>query len=128
MALASPSMPGPMTGLPSKLRALLLFFVVACAGSPPAAPPAPPPDPPATAKPAPAPIAEARDAGPKPAPWPYQAPVVVRSSNGMVVSDNAAATKVGRDVLASGGNAVDAAVALAFALAVTYPTAGNIGG
>jgi gamma-glutamyltranspeptidase / glutathione hydrolase len=46
----------------------------------------------------------------------------------MVVSDDAIATKVGRDVLASGGNAADAAVALAFALAVTYPTAGNIGG
>lgn len=46
----------------------------------------------------------------------------------MVVSDNALATEVGRDVLASGGNAADAAVALAFALAVTYPTAGNIGG
>ena len=46
----------------------------------------------------------------------------------MVVSDDGNATKVGRDVLASGGNAVDAAVALAFALAVTYPAAGNIGG
>ncbi len=46
----------------------------------------------------------------------------------MVVSDDALATEVGRDVLASGGNAADAAVALAFALAVTYPTAGNVGG
>jgi gamma-glutamyltranspeptidase / glutathione hydrolase len=69
------------------------------------------------------------DAGPKAAePWPYQAPVVVRGKNGMVVSDNAIATNVGRDVLASGGNAADAAVATAFALAVAYPTAGNIGG
>jgi gamma-glutamyltranspeptidase/glutathione hydrolase len=46
----------------------------------------------------------------------------------MVTSDNALATKVGREVLASGGNAADAAVATAFALAVTYPTAGNLGG
>ncbi len=46
----------------------------------------------------------------------------------MVVSDNAVATKVGREVLAAGGNAADAAVATAFALAVAYPTAGNIGG
>jgi len=46
----------------------------------------------------------------------------------MVVSDNGPATLVGRDVLAAGGNAVDAAVAVAFALAVAYPTAGNIGG
>jgi len=46
----------------------------------------------------------------------------------MVVSDNTIGTNVGRDMLASGGNAVDAAVATAFALAVAYPTAGNIGG
>jgi len=46
----------------------------------------------------------------------------------MVASDATLATKVGVDVLAAGGNAVDASVALAFALAVVYPMAGNLGG
>jgi gamma-glutamyltranspeptidase/glutathione hydrolase len=46
----------------------------------------------------------------------------------MVVSASAIASQVGREVLANGGNAVDAAIATGFALAVTYPTAGNIGG
>ena len=52
----------------------------------------------------------------------------VRSSTGMVVSDHWLASKVGRDVLAAGGNAVDAAIATGMALAVTHPVAGNIGG
>jgi gamma-glutamyltranspeptidase/glutathione hydrolase len=52
----------------------------------------------------------------------------LRSDNGMVVSATAVASEVGRDVLRNGGNAVDAAVATAFALEVTYPFAGNIGG
>lgn len=46
----------------------------------------------------------------------------------MVVSAHPAATKVGLDVLKKGGNAIDAAIAVQFALAVTYPVAGNIGG
>ena len=48
--------------------------------------------------------------------------------HGMVVSQNDLASRVGADVLAEGGTAIDAAVATAFALAVTHPTAGNIGG
>ncbi len=52
----------------------------------------------------------------------------VRARHGMVVTRERHATEVGRKVLESGGNAVDAAVAIGFALAVTHPSAGNIGG
>ncbi len=113
-----------------------VFFFLAAACSPA---PAPVPTPPPTTS-TPAPIttpsaissAAVADAGAAPAKtagvWPYTTPVVVKGSHGMVVTDNAVASKVGSDVLASGGNAADAAVATAFALAVAYPTAGNVGG
>jgi gamma-glutamyltranspeptidase/glutathione hydrolase len=52
----------------------------------------------------------------------------VYSKTGMVAAQNDVAAKVGAQVLADGGNAVDAAVAVGFALAVTLPRAGNIGG
>ena len=52
----------------------------------------------------------------------------VPSRDGLVVCTSAPACDAGASVLASGGNAVDAAVATAFALAVTHPSAGNIGG
>jgi len=112
---------------------LLLALLAACA-HPPASTTSP--SPPGAA----APFASAAtpalpaDAGPadvkkpKAPAWPYQTPVTARSERGMVVSDNAIASNVGREVLAAGGNAADAAVATAFALAVAYPTAGNIGG
>jgi gamma-glutamyltranspeptidase/glutathione hydrolase len=50
------------------------------------------------------------------------------ATGGMVVAQETRAAKIGADILARGGNAVDAAVATGFAMAVTYPRAGNIGG
>ena len=52
----------------------------------------------------------------------------VRAPGGMVAAQNATAAAVGAQILRDGGSAVDAAVATAFALAVTHPIAGNIGG
>jgi gamma-glutamyltranspeptidase/glutathione hydrolase len=52
----------------------------------------------------------------------------VRAKKGMVVSSESIATEVGVKILKRGGNAIDAAVAVGFTLAVTYPYAGNIGG
>ena len=51
-----------------------------------------------------------------------------RAKRGMVVSQSDIASQIGFQVIRDGGNAVDAAVAVGFALAVTYPRAGNIGG
>ena len=109
-----------------------LSLVVACAGTPAPSPPPSPKAPAISAAPSvtPAPPdakVAAGDAGTR-APWPYASPVTVRGTRGMVVTDNSVASNVGKDILAAGGNAADAAVATAFALAVAYPTAGNIGG
>lgn len=61
-------------------------------------------------------------------PPPRKAVEVASGKHGMVVSDTPLASEIGADVLASGGNAVDAAVAVGIALQVTWPEAGNIGG
>ncbi|OHV79950.1 gamma-glutamyltransferase [Ensifer sp. LCM 4579] len=55
-------------------------------------------------------------------------PAPVEAEHGMVVTAQHLASDVGVEVLKKGGNAVDAAVAVGYALAVVYPTAGNIGG
>ncbi len=52
----------------------------------------------------------------------------VSAKNGMVVCSDRNASKIGLQILKEGGNAVDAAIAMSFALAVTYPGAGNLGG
>lgn len=68
---------------------------------------------------------------------PNQTPIIIdrharfhpiNSSKGMVVSQEAIASRVGAKILSDGGNAIDAAVATGFALAVTLPQAGNLGG
>jgi gamma-glutamyltranspeptidase/glutathione hydrolase len=57
-----------------------------------------------------------------------QNPDVALSRNGMVVTSQKEATRVGLDILRAGGNAIDAAVAVGYALAVTEPCCGNLGG
>ena len=57
--------------------------------------------------------------------WPAQQ---LRARRAMVVSREVHATRAGVEVLRSGGNAIDAAVAVGFTLAVTHPSAGNLGG
>lgn len=61
-------------------------------------------------------------------PFPYTFQKEITCDSAVVVTAHPLATKVGLDVLQKGGNAVDAAIAVQFALAVVYPQAGNIGG
>src|SRR5262245_11580029 len=113
-----------------RLRFLALSLglsFAACQRSAPAEPPANPAAAPAASSPAangaPDPERPGVAAPPVSAP-----PGVAVGTHGAVSSAEGAASDVGVAILKQGGNAVDAAVAVGFALGVTHPTAGNIGG
>src|SRR5712672_1192790 len=71
--------------------------------------------------------AQERATAPSSAPPPVRIEAVT-ARNGMVVAQEKRASRIGVEVLEKGGNAIDAAVAVGFALAVTLPKAGNLGG
>jgi len=119
-------------------RLIALFLIAACSSPPKFQPPVLPPAAPDAAVVAPSDAAPVIDAAVAAAPtrayrtdtstYGERAELGGTGKTFMVTAEDGLAAKVGRDVLAGGGNAVDAAVAVAFALSVTRPTAGNLGG
>ena len=98
--------------------ALALFNLAACGAAPP------------KAAVAPAAITQTASAKAAAAAYDFDLDIFhpVVASNGMVATEQALASQIGLDILKAGGNAVDAAVAVGFALAVALPNAGNLGG
>src|SRR5690348_3316079 len=81
------------------------------------------------AAPAPASAVPPRTAATFPSTWRFHGGrTAVTAPHAMIASNSALASEAGVEIMRAGGNAVDAAVATGFALAVTYPRAGNIGG
>jgi gamma-glutamyltranspeptidase/glutathione hydrolase len=131
----------PMSRLRPRIALAALILASCEASAPPPAPPPPVAPPPAPAVTASATtsasaVASAAPAPSYPQPPPPDPPITlhgggkraVRGDGGLVTSVEANATRAGIEVLKRGGNAIDAAVAVGFALAVTHPSAGNIGG
>jgi gamma-glutamyltranspeptidase/glutathione hydrolase len=115
-----------VVGCAMLFRALIVVALVSCKRNPP--PPPPPSNGDAVSWEVVADAAVAPPFRKDPPTDPVQPDITGKGKTFMVVSEAEAATKVGKDMLADGGNAVDAAVATAFALAVVHPSAGNIGG
>ena len=105
--------------------ALAIASLAACSSTPPPAPPAPP-----QAVVTPTAVQQTAAAQAASAAYDFDMDVFhpVVAKNGMVATEQELASQVGLDILKSGGNAVDAAVGIGFALAVALPNAGNLGG
>lgn len=110
----------------SRYAAFALAALVACAPAPPKPPP-PDGEPIVSATAAPSAAPTQKSARELPA-GKAESPRVALGTQGAVASQEANASDVGIEILKADGNAVDAAVAVGFALAVTHPSAGNIGG